>query len=164
MARAQAQYLRIYDLAGTTYERWQNYYSGKTVTSQGQSWDYEPFLADGLVTGTRGDEAEITVSVAATTRVVRAFEESLNKGRLVDVSMYAFNPALGNEEPQPIITFSLPGFVGQRLISQFTGQVVSASGGISNLSISLGSSLSPVGAQIPPRKFTTSIMGKGAKI
>jgi hypothetical protein len=162
MARAQAQYLRIYDLAGTTYERWQNYYSGKTVTSQGQSWDHEPFLADGLVTGTRGDEAEITVSVAATIRVVRAFEASLNNGRLVDVATYAFNPALGNDEPQPLFFFG--DVKRQLLISQFTGQVVSASGGISNLSISLGSALSPVGAQVPPRKFTTAIMGKGAKI
>lgn len=164
MARAQAQYLRIYDLAGTTYERWQNYYSGKTVTLAGDEWEYEPFMADGLVTGTQGDEAELSVAVAATARVVRAFEAALNNGRLVDIATYGFNPALGNDEPQPVVTFSLFGIPGQRLLSQFTGQVLGADGGLTNLQITLGSALSPVGAQIPPRKFTTAIMGKGAKI
>jgi hypothetical protein len=159
MARAQSQYLRIYDVAGVTYERWQNYYISKVVQFSGQNWEYEPFTADGLTIGAQSDEEDIVLTVPAKAKIVRAFEAALNNGRLVDLSIYQFDPRLGNEEPRPVGAFQ-----GQQLIGQFSGQVISASGSLTTLDIKLGSAFSPVGAQIPPRKFTTAIMGKGARI
>ena len=154
MARAQSQYLRIYDTNGITYHRWQSYYSGKAVTWSSASWQYVPFIADGIMAGISGDESGVTITAPATTFVVRAFEAALSSGRLADLSIYQFDSEIDNNDPQ----------AGQQLVGAFTGQVVGASGGLTSMTIQLGSALSPVGAQIPPRRFTTAIMGKGASL
>lgn len=154
MARAQAQYLRIYDVAGVTYQRWQSYYADTSVTWASAEWLYVPFIADGLTAGSSGDETSINVTAPASTIVISAFEQAITAGRLVDLSIYQFDATVNNNTPQAI----------QSLVAEFTGQVVGGSGSLTSLTIQLGSALSPVGAQIPPRKFTTSMMGKGAKL
>ena len=154
MARAQAQYLRIYDTAGVTYQRWQSYYANTSVTWASAQWVYVPFIADGLTAGISGDETSINVTAPANTLVMDAFEQAIKAGRLVDLSIYQFDATVNNDTPQAI----------QSLVAQFTGQVVGGSGGLTSLTIQLGSALSPVGAQIPPRKFATSMIGKGAKL
>ena len=154
MARAQSQYLRIYDTTGITYQRWQSYYGGSAVSWDSQSWQYVPFIADGITAGISGDETDITVTAPATTLVMQAFEAAISRGRLVDLSIYQFDTILGNSTPQ----------AAQELVAAFTGQVVGGSGGLTSMTIQLGNALSPVGAQIPPRKFTTKIMGKGCRL
>ncbi len=154
MARAQSQYLRIYDTAGTTYQRWQSYYGNTTVSFSSASWQYVPFIADGFTAGISGDEANISVTAPATSVVMAAFETAIANGRLVDLSIYQFDTLLGNDTPQ----------AGQELVAAFTGQVVGGSGGLTSITLQLGSALSPVGAQIPPRTFTTAIMGKGCRL
>jgi hypothetical protein len=151
MARAQSQYLRIYDTAGVTYQRWQSYYANNTVSWDSASWAYVPFIADGFTAGIGGDEASVSVTAPATSVVIEAFEEAIGAGRLVNLSIYQFDTLLGNSTPQ----------AGQTLVGSFTGQVVGGGSSLTSITLQLGSALSPVGAQIPPRKFTTAIMGKG---
>jgi hypothetical protein len=151
MARAQAQYLRIFDEAGVTYQRWQSYYVEKTVAFDGAFWNYVPFIADGLVAGISGDESSINVTAPATSVVMAAFLSALDAARLVQLSIYQFDSLLGNNTPQ----------AAQQLIGSFTGQIVGGSGGLTSITLTLGDALSPVGAQIPPRRFTTAIIGKG---
>lgn len=154
MARAQAQYLRIYDASGVTYQRWQSYYVNTTVTWDSAVWQYVPFAADGFTAGISGDESEITVSAPATTTMISAFESAINNGRLVGLNIYQFDTLFGNASPQ----------VGQELIAGFTGQVIGGKGGLTLIEIQLGSALSPIGAQVPPRKLITQLIGKGCKL
>lgn len=154
MARAQSQYLRIYDIAGTTYQRWQSYYANTSVTWASAQWLYVPFIADGLTAGISGDESSISITAPANTIVMDAFELAIRAGRMVDLSIYQFDAESNNDTPLST----------QELIAQFTGQVVGGSGGLTSITIQLGNALSPVGAQIPPRKFTSSMIGKGAKL
>jgi hypothetical protein len=154
MARAQSYYLRVFDIGGATYNRWQSYYFGKTVTFDSQDWQYVPFVVDGFSAGVSGDEAAITVTVPATTFAVRALEPAIYDGQLVEVKTYQFDTTRGNLLPQ----------AGQELIASFTGQAIGGSSDLTSLTVQLGSALSPIGAQIPPRKFTTSVMGKGARL
>ena len=154
MARAQAQYLRIYDVAGATYQRWQSYYSNVTVTWANNSWSFVPFIADGFTAGISGDETNVSIKAPATSLVISTFEAAIANGHLAELSIYQFDTLSGNSTPQAT----------QELIASYTGQVVGGSGGLTSLSLQLGSALSPVGAQIPPRKFTTAIMGKGCKL
>lgn len=154
MARAQSQYLRIYDIAGTTYQRWQSYYANTSVTWASAQWLYVPFIADGLTAGISGDESSISITAPANTIVMDAFELAIRAGRMVDLSIYQFDAVANNDTPLST----------QELIAQFTGQVVGGSGGLTSITIQLGNALSPVGAQIPPRKFTSSMIGKGAKL
>jgi len=151
--RAQSQYLRIYDSGGTTYNRWQSYYANDSVTWQGVKWLYVPFIADGITAGITGDESNVTVTTAATSMVLNAFELAMRDGRLVDLTIYQFDVLEGNNAPQ----------ADQELIASYTGQVIGGRSTLTSLTLQLGSALSPVGAQVPPRKFTTAIMGQGIR-
>jgi hypothetical protein len=151
--RAQSQYLRIYDSGGTTYQRWQSYYANDSVTWDGAKWLYVPFIADGITSGISGDESGITVTAAATSMVLEAFESAIREGRLVDFNIYQFDATINNNQPQAL----------QELIAAFTGQVVGGTGTLTTLTLQLGSALSPIGAQIPPRNFTTALMGQGIR-
>lgn len=146
--RAQSQYLRIYSGA-TTYVRWQSYYVGQTVTWESNSWSYFPFIGNGLIGGSVGNDAGVSVSIPATAVAVSAFEAALNNNRLVELRVYEFDSRISQAAPPS----------GQSLIGSFVGEVISISGSFTTLEVSLGSSLAPIGAQAPPRKFTSQLIG-----
>ncbi len=148
MARAQSQYLRIYS-GSVTYNRWQSYYVNTNVTWEGASWAYQPFDADGITAGNVESESSITVTLPATTNVIDSVLAALDEARLVELRMYEFDTILGNASPQ----------ADQNLIASYIGEVVGASGSFTSIEMELGSSLSPVGAQVPPRKFSTRLIG-----
>jgi phage-related protein len=154
MARAEAQYMRIFDSAGTTYFRWQSYYVGSTVTWSSQSWEYHPFSANGLVSGQTGGASSLQVSMPATAEAVQAIEAALTNVRLVEIKQYSFDPTEGNATPQ----------AGQTLMASFIGEVVGASGGLTQLDFELGSILAPIGAQVPPRKYTSILIGAPCRL
>lgn len=146
--RSQSQYLRIFD-AASTYYRWQNYYVGQSITWQAASWAYHPFVANGLIGGTAGTDVGVTIDVPATSTAVVAFESALNQNRLCELRLYEFESKLLQTGPQS----------GQLLIGICVGEITGISGSFSSLTINLGSSLAPVGAQVPPRKFTNALIG-----
>jgi hypothetical protein len=148
MARAQAQYLRLFD-AGATYQRWQSYYVGSAVTLSGATWIYQQFDCDGITSGQGAAEAAMGVTLPATALVVTVVERALREAQLAEVLLYEFDPTINNATPQ----------AAQTLVAAFIGEVVSASGGLTTITMALGSSLSPVGAQIPPRSFSTRLIG-----
>jgi hypothetical protein len=81
-------------------------------------------------------------------------EDALRNARLVELSMYEFDTLDGNTTPQ----------ADQDLIASYVGEVVGAGGPFESISLELGSSLSPVGAQVPPRKFTSRLIGVPVKL
>jgi hypothetical protein len=146
--RGQAQYLRIYE-GSTTYQRWQGYYVNTTVTWDGASWVYRPFAVNGLIGGTPGTDVGITVEAPATESILQAFKDALNFNRLIEIKLYEFDTRLTNAAPQ----------AGQLLIGTYVGEAVSMGGSFSLIELRLGSTLAPVGAQIPPRKYTNRLIG-----
>lgn len=148
MSRAQAQYLRIYE-GSTTYERWQSYYVNNSVSWQSQVWDYQPFEAEGITSGNVESESTLVVTLPALPNVIEAVLRAVARGRLVELTMYEFYPLYGNNAPQ----------ASQTLVAAYTGEVVGVEGTFTTLSIQLGSSLAPVGAQVPPRKYSTRLVG-----
>lgn len=154
MSRAQAQYLKITNAGGTVLHRWQSYYSYRTVTWASQQWDYVAFSADGFTAGVSGDESSLSISAPATARVASTLEAAISAGHFVEVSIYEFDATVNNLSPQ----------ASQQLVAQVAAQIVGGSGSITRLTIQLGSALSPVGSQFPPRTFTTAIMGQGCRL
>jgi hypothetical protein len=146
--RGQAQYLRIFDAAGT-YLRWQGFYVGQTITLNSQQWQYYPFVANGLINGSAGSDSGVSVTVPATEAAVVAFETGLRLNRLVELLVYEFDTRLSQSAPQ----------AGQLLIGSFVGEIIGIDGSFSSLGIELGSSLAPVGAQVPPRNYTSRLVG-----
>jgi hypothetical protein len=80
--------------------------------------------------------------------------QALDEARLAELRLYEFDTILGNSTPQ----------AGQTLIASYLGEVVGVSGSFTSIQMQLGSSLSPVGAQVPPRKFTTTLIGAPCQI
>jgi hypothetical protein len=153
MARGQSQYLRIFSGA-TTYQRWQSYYVNSSVSYGGAVWAYQPFDADGITAGEVQSESSISVTLPATTNVMEVVLQALNEARLAELQVYEFDTLLGNSTPQ----------AGQTLIASYLGEVVGVSGGFTSIQMQLGSSLSPVGAQVPPRTFSTRLIGAPCKL
>ena len=153
MARAQAQYLRI--LSGsTTYQRWQSYYVNTSVSYGSAVWAYQPFDADGITAGEVQSESSISVRVPATTNAIEVALQALDEARLAELQLYEFDTLLGNSTPQ----------AGQTLIASYLGEVVGVSGSFTSIEMELGSSLAPIGAQVPPRKFTSKLTGSPCKL
>lgn len=150
---AQSQYLRIY--AGETdYQRWQSYYLNSTVSWAGKEWDFQPFNVDGIVAGDVSSEGSLTVGIPATSITLPALRTALRFGYLVEVSQYEFDPQLGNDEPQ----------AAQLLIAQYTGEVISMKGRFTWVELELGSTLAPIGIQVPPRTMTSRLIGVPAQL
>jgi hypothetical protein len=153
MARAQVQYLRIFS-GSTTYQRWQSYYVNTTVTWDSASWSYQPFDADGITAGEVQSESSISVRLPATTNVMEVVLQALDDARLAELQLYEFDTILGNSTPQ----------AGQTLIASYLGEVVGVQGSFTEIEMELGSSLAPVGAQVPPRTFSTRLIGAPCKL
>lgn len=148
MARAQSQFLRIFS-GSITYQRWQSYYVNTSVTWESSSWTYQPFDADGITAGEVQSESSISIRLPATTNAVEVALQALNEAQLAELRFYEFNTALGNTTPQ----------AGQTLIASYLGEVVGVKGGLTSIELELGSSLAPVGAQVPPRSYSTRLIG-----
>jgi hypothetical protein len=151
---AQCQFLRIFDSVGVTWQRWQNYYAHRSITFQDAAWQFQQFDANGLIAGQTGDEGGVTINMPAFPLVVDALNVAMAQGQLLEVLAYQFIPT-GNEASPP---------ASQELIARFTGEIVNASATLTTMQVELGSSLSPVGAQIPPRTLTTRLIGKGCRL
>lgn len=153
MARGQSQFLRLYS-GSTTYARWQNYYTNSAVIYSGGTWSWVPFDADGYTEGQTGDEGGVAITLPATADVVAQVEQALRGAWLAELSVYEFDTLEGNDAPQ----------TGQTLIASYLGEVVGAGGSFATVTLELGSSLSPIGAQVPPRTFTTRLVGVPCKL
>lgn len=153
MARAQAQYLRIFS-GSTTYQRWQSYYVNTSVSYGSAVWAYQPFDADGITAGEVQSESSISVRLPATTNAIEVVLQALGEARLAELQIYEFDTLLGNSTPQ----------AGQTLIASYLGEVVGVSGSFTSIEMELGSSLAPIGAQVPPRKFTSKLTGSPCKL
>ena len=153
MARGQAQYLRIFDNSGTV-QRWQNYYLNSTVTVSGAQWPFLAFDVDGFTAGQTGDEGGISVTLPATSLVLSIVGDALRMARLCELNMYEFDTLDAADAPSP----------DQVLVGNYVGEVVGGGGPFESVTLELGSSLSPVGAQVPPRKFTSRLIGVPVKL
>jgi len=153
MSRAQSQYLRIFS-GSTTYQRWQSYYVNTSVTWESATWTYQPFDADGITAGEVQSESSISIRLPATANVVEVVLQALNEARLAELRFYEFDTILGSATPQ----------AGQTLIASYLGEVVGVQGSLTSIQLELGSSLSPVGAQVPPRTFSTRLIGAPCKL
>ena len=153
MARAQAQYLRIFS-GSTTYQRWHSYYVNTSVSWESATWAYQPFDADGITAGEVQSESSISIQLPATTNVVEVVLQALNEARLAELRLYEFDTLLGNSVPQ----------AAQMLIASYLGEVVGVKGSFTSIEMQLGSSISPVGAQVPPRTFSTRLVGAPCKL
>ena len=145
---AQSQYLRIFS-GDLIRLRCQSYYAARTVTWEDQPWVYVPFIADGIVAGDLSAEGSMTVGMPATATVLEALSDALRYGDLLELRQYEFDQQAATDEPPS----------GQLLVASYLGEVVGLGGSFTWLEVQLGSALSPIGVQIPPRTMTSQLIG-----
>lgn len=123
---------------------YQNYWPGQTVDGHA----FYPFTSDAIVANTSGGQDAIRLDFAASNESVALVEQSITLGRLVQIDFYSFSVAGSGAPPAAKV-----------LISTFIGELIQAELVEPIISINVGSSLSAVEAQAPPRKFTTTLIG-----
>ena len=155
-ALARALTLVIWSETGQVVAAYQSHWFG-VVTIGGRQFQWLPFEGSGIFQGHVSGEGATSVDLPATKKnwdlCTRAMASA---GRwLAQLELWEF-PASGSESLPP---------AGMTRIGLTRGQIVSASNDpITTIRLELGSSLSPVGAQIPPRTATTRLIGPGMKL
>ena len=147
----RSQYIRIYD-GTTTYVRWQNYYVNQTIQWESQSWNFFPFTVNGIISGPTQNDLSITVPVTNSAAVL--FNTAMSNNYLCEFKMYEFDSRLTQTSPQN----------SQTLIAAYVGEVIGINGSFTEWTITVGSSLASVGAQVPPRKYTNILVGTPIRI
>jgi len=153
MANGQVQFLRFYDSAGVTRQRWQSYWSDAASWS-GSQWDFQPFAADGILDGDAGMGRSVELRMPASAAAVTAADRALAEGWLAELQLYRFDAAANPTGPPVTMT----------LLGQFTGQAIGATASATEFRLELGNALQPIGATVPPRVLSQQIMGVGCRL
>jgi hypothetical protein len=138
------------EIIGDTRARWQTYFRATTPAG----YRFLEFRCAGIVATQQGDQAELTVTVPAIPSVVAAVDRAIREGRLVAVRFYEFDPSLGDDAPNG----------SEELITQFMGQVTGGSSDLYSITLQLGSSLAALDASVPPRRFTSALIGTPCRL
>lgn len=147
METKNIQFMRVFD-EEATYQRWQNTYN-QAVTWEGSQWLYQPFAADGITAGDVSSESSLVVDIPCTRLVNAALKRAMRRTQLIEIKLYEFEIEPG----QALIPDSM------RLIALYVGEAVGLRGSFTTLQVELGSTLAPVGVQVPPRTYTTYLVG-----
>ena len=147
--RAQSQFLRIYTSGGSDHYLWQNFYVNQTVTVASKAHRYFPFSWEGISESSALGGQTVSLTLPATSLALSAFEAAFSSKHLCELQTYEFDTRLGISAPQS----------GQILIATFLGYVARMNGSFTELSVELGSTIAPVGAQIPSRTATNRLVG-----
>ena len=118
-------------------------------TSSSKTYNYFPFEWSGVGESSALSGQTVSLKLPATSLAISCFETAFKQQQLCLVSTYEFDTRLGISSVQS----------GQTLIAEFLGYVASMSGSFTELTVELGSTLAPIGAQIPSRTATNALVG-----
>lgn len=142
-------FLRIYS-GGTTYWAVQNYYQGAPITNAGVVHQYLDFSLGDIVADRSADFSSLTVTLPAITTAVETVEQGIANGYLGELTIYRFTAETGPTSPP----------LGQAVLWSFIGEVVGGGSNFdSTVTMELGSALAPLGSQVPPRRYTSELVG-----
>ena len=144
MTQAQAQRLRVFNQELEIKAAWQSYWVGKKV----QGHRFLTYDTGVIKTSNTGDSQTLDVSMPATAPLAKFIEEAYENQYIWETEIIQFDSTLEDELPPFYIT-----------VAQYVGQIESATSDGVSFNLTLGSSLNPIGAQVPPRRFTTDRIG-----
>lgn len=141
---ALAQFLEIKS-GGSRIAAYQNYWPGQTVNG----YTHYPFTTEGIVADSNGGQTSFSVVLPATREAVTLLEDGIANSYIGRIEIYQFDPPSNNTLPST-----------RTLVAQFDGEFIGGQTTQTEVTLTLGSSLDPVGAQIPPRTFTSTLVGE----
>lgn len=149
--RAQSQFLRFFTTGATAtnYLRLQNFYVSQTVTLSNASYNYTPFTWKGISESSVLGEQTVTITLPATSTIVATLDAIVYLNGLCELQAFEFDRRLGVSQPQS----------GQTQIASFVGNINRMYGSFTEVSVELGATIAPVGAQIPSRTASNQLVG-----
>ena len=178
MALAQAQLLSVKSLSGgsvSPFDGWsaQSYWIGQKVSlREGDAVDYyvfRTFDTGVIVNSSTGDDQTLNVAMPATDESYRLVEASVVEGLVWRVTIVQFEslskqslpagPARIDDDRVVYDGGDLSDPDEYKILARFVGQVANAQSDGVTSSLDLGPSLNPIGSQVPPRKFVSSLVG-----
>ena len=143
MDKGYLQQLRLFKGA-VDHAKWQSFFIGQTV----DGFAFHPFETGGIVVNTSADQSDMGVTVPLSSEDLALFDRAFNEGWLAQIWIYRFAPLTDNSPPS-----------AKELVAEFIGEVIGTEFAYDRVTMKLGSALDPISAQIPPRKFTTALIG-----
>jgi hypothetical protein len=133
----------------TVVQRYQNYWPGQSVDNH----IFYPFNASAIISNASGGQESLSIDFAVSKSIIGLVETGLATSYFVELTYYQFIPPDSGAVPS-----------AKTLLASYIGELTSAAQNESVLTINIGSSLDPVEAQAPPRKFSTTLIGEPPKI
>lgn len=143
-----ASFLRIYT-GDTDIAKFQNYQVNESV----DGFRYIPFDVGSITFSAAGDQNSMQIRFPYTITLRERVDQIITYAWLVEVDIYKFTPHTDGSIPTT-----------KALVTRFTGQGISGSLGLGAITLELGSSLSPIGVQIPPAVATSVLIGEPCKV
>jgi hypothetical protein len=148
MATGQAAFVSLGDGIGTVFARWQSYWVDAITTWDSQAWTYQQLDWAGIASGQATGE-QATLTLPAVPSVLAVTETALAGPWVADLRVIQFDEEAGTTAPPAAYV----------LAASCIGEVIGASATLTTMTWKLGSALSPVGAQFPPRTAITPLIG-----
>jgi len=149
MTVAIAEFLHVYTSTGTTIYKWQSFWPGQTVDAH----TFYGFQLDPMLSGRSGQQPELLVRLPLNATTLTLLEDGISNRYLATASPYQFTPPAGGGLPAT-----------KTLIASFTGEVNDGQLDQINLSMVIASSLISTEAQVPHRRYTTTLVGTPPKL
>jgi hypothetical protein len=149
MATGQAAFVSLGDGFGTVFARWQSYWIDAITSWDSQSWTYQQLDWAGVTSGQATGE-QATLTLPAVPSVLAMTETALAGPWVITLRVIQFDEEAASSTAPPA-TYTLA--------ASCVGEVIGASAGLTTMTWRLGSALSPVGAQFPPRTAITPLIG-----
>lgn len=148
-AIALAQFFTVQNESGTVLQRWQNYWPNTTVDSH----TFLPFNADAILSQVSPGSDSLKIIFPASQQIYVLMNTGFELNYVGKLDLYQFVPPANNGVPEI-----------KDLIASYTGKFIQGTISLTQIELSLGVGLDPTEAQVPPRKFTTSLVGKPPKL
>jgi hypothetical protein len=142
--QSTAAFMVIRQKNGTVVRQWQNRWPQAV-----ESHTFMPFRIDGINSAISSTSDTVSIQFPETKAVVDLVELAVAEAYIVQLTIKKYT--------SPSAT------TGGIVVAVTTGEVVQASMNTQVVQVVLGSSLDPVGAQVPPRRYTTTILGAPAR-
>nr|BAR34298.1 putative phage minor tail protein [uncultured Mediterranean phage uvMED] len=143
-----AQFLTVTDASGTVLDRWQNYWINETV----DGFAFAPFNVAGLISKVSSGAESVEIQFPATPDNATMIELGMQLYYIATIEQYQFLPPVSGVPSS------------KTKIGFFTGEFQSAEFNESSLLLGVGANLDSTESQVPPRNFTTVMVGFPPKL
>lgn len=144
------EFLRVFDASDVDRLLWQNYWPGQFV----DGYTYMPFSSSGFSANRAGVQEQMTLTMPALPIAFNLAQAGTSSAWLAELSVYQFSISTNTTDPP----------TSKTLTGRFTGEIVGGSMTLTEITIELGTSLTPTGVVVPARRFTTDLIGAPPKL